>query len=149
VTLLASISRTGRVALFLVSVGRVFSAGKLSSCREGTQIIWCSNRTRGRSCVPHTRGLRIPWGILCGPLRVSGNSAGKEARGSSEAEGAFALGQARVVCFPMYRSLRFLMFLIVNNAHKHFLVSSIHPPLLHIPTHSQMNNILLFVYIWF
>jgi hypothetical protein len=38
VTLLASISRPGRVALSLVSVGRVFSAGKLSSCREGTQI---------------------------------------------------------------------------------------------------------------
>ena len=37
-TLLASISRPGRVALSLVSVGRVFSAGKLSSCREGTQI---------------------------------------------------------------------------------------------------------------
>ena len=33
--------------------------------------IWCSNRTPGRSCVPLTRGLRIPWGILCGPLRVS------------------------------------------------------------------------------
>ena len=38
VTLLASISRPGRVALSLVSVGRVFSAGKLSSCREGIQI---------------------------------------------------------------------------------------------------------------
>jgi hypothetical protein len=38
VTLLASISRPGRLALSLVSVGRVFSAGKLSSCREGTQI---------------------------------------------------------------------------------------------------------------
>jgi hypothetical protein len=58
-------------------------------------------------CVPLTRGLRIPWGILCGPLRVSGDSAGKVARGSSGAEGACAPGQARVVCFPMYRSLRF------------------------------------------
>jgi hypothetical protein len=38
VILLASISRPGRVSLSLVSVGRVFSAGKLSSCREGTQI---------------------------------------------------------------------------------------------------------------
>jgi hypothetical protein len=38
----------------------------------------------GQRCVPLTRGLRIPWGILCGPLRVSGNSAGKEARGSSQ-----------------------------------------------------------------
>ena len=38
VTLLASISRPGRLALSLVSVVRVFSAGKLSSCREGAQI---------------------------------------------------------------------------------------------------------------
>jgi hypothetical protein len=38
VTLLASISRPGRLALSLVSVVRVFSASKLSSCREGTQI---------------------------------------------------------------------------------------------------------------
>jgi hypothetical protein len=38
VTLLASISRPGRLVLSLVSVVRVFSAGKLSSCREGAQI---------------------------------------------------------------------------------------------------------------
>jgi hypothetical protein len=38
VTLLASISRPERLALSLVSVVRVFSAGKLSSCREGAQI---------------------------------------------------------------------------------------------------------------
>jgi exonuclease III len=42
----------------------------------------------GQRCVPLTKGLRIPWGILCGPLRVSGDSAGKVARGSSGAEGA-------------------------------------------------------------
>ena len=29
--------------------------------------IWCSNQTPGRSCVPLTRGLRIPCGILVGP----------------------------------------------------------------------------------
>jgi hypothetical protein len=33
-----------------------------------------------RCCVPLTRGLRIPWGILCGSLQVSGDSAGKEPR---------------------------------------------------------------------
>ena len=38
VTLLASISRPGRLALSLVSAGRVFSAGKLSSFSEGAQI---------------------------------------------------------------------------------------------------------------
>jgi hypothetical protein len=38
VTMLASISRPGRLALSLASVVRVFSAGKLSSCREGAQI---------------------------------------------------------------------------------------------------------------
>ena len=36
--LLASIPRPGRLALSLVSVVRVLSAGKLSSCREGAQI---------------------------------------------------------------------------------------------------------------
>jgi hypothetical protein len=36
--LLASISRPGKLAVSLVSVVRVFSAGKLSSCREGAQI---------------------------------------------------------------------------------------------------------------
>jgi hypothetical protein len=35
---LASISRPGRLDLSLVSVVRVLSAGKLSSCREGAQI---------------------------------------------------------------------------------------------------------------
>jgi hypothetical protein len=40
--------------------------------------IWCSNLTPGKSCVPLTRGLKIPWGILCGSLRVSGDSVGKE-----------------------------------------------------------------------
>ena len=63
--------------------------------------IWCSNRTPGRSCVPLTRGLRIPCGILCGPLRVLGYSAGKVPRGSSGAEGACAPGQARVVHFAI------------------------------------------------
>lgn len=38
VTLLASISRPGRLDLSLVSVVRVFSAGNLSSYREGAQI---------------------------------------------------------------------------------------------------------------
>ena len=38
VTLLASISTPGRLALSLVSVVRVFSADKLSTCREGAQI---------------------------------------------------------------------------------------------------------------
>jgi hypothetical protein len=153
VTLFASISRPGRVALSLVWVGRVFSACKLSSCREGTQISgvrtgllagvvfhslevlgprvescvgpcgcqapplarypvaqveWkglvpqvrpgstaslvtaVSGSARldwGRRCIPLTRGLRILWGILCGPLRVLGDSTGKAPRGSSGVEG--------------------------------------------------------------
>jgi hypothetical protein len=69
--------------------------------------IWCSNQPPGRSCVPLSRGLRIPCGILCGPLRVSGDSAGKVLRCSSGVEGTCAPGQARVVCFPIYRSLGF------------------------------------------
>ena len=31
-----------------------------------------------RRCVPLTRGLRIPWGILCRSLWVSGDSPGQE-----------------------------------------------------------------------
>ena len=165
-TLLASISRPGRVALSLVSVGRVFSAGKLSSCREGTQISGVRTRLLaevvfhslevlgsrgescvgpcrcratplarhpsaqveqkglmpqvrprstaslvttisgsarldwGRHCVPLTRGLRIPWGILCGPLRVSDESAGKAPQCSSR---AYFLQQmtAKIVARPV------------------------------------------------
>jgi hypothetical protein len=32
---------------------------------------------RSRCCVALTRGLRIPWGILCGSLWVSGDPTGK------------------------------------------------------------------------
>jgi hypothetical protein len=62
---LASISRLGRLALFLVSVVRALSVGKISSCREGAQIsgvrtcllaevVFHSQevlRSRGGSCV--------------------------------------------------------------------------------------------------
>jgi hypothetical protein len=40
---------------------------------------------------------------------VGQDSAGKVAWGSSRAEGTFAPDQAQVACFPMYRSLRFLV----------------------------------------
>jgi hypothetical protein len=63
--------------------------GILSWVRPGQSVSLCtavSGSARldwGRCCVPLTRGLRIPWGILWGPLRVSGNSAGQEALGWS------------------------------------------------------------------
>jgi hypothetical protein len=47
-----------------------------------------------RFCVPLTRGLRIPWGILCGSLQVSGDSAGKAPWCWSGPEGTSAPGQA-------------------------------------------------------
>ena len=47
-----------------------------------------------RHCVPLTRGLRIPWGILCGSLWVSGNSAGKAPWCWSGLEGTCAPAQA-------------------------------------------------------
>jgi hypothetical protein len=43
-----------------------------------------------RCCVPLTRGLRIPWGILCGSLRVSGVSPGQESQCCSGLEGTCA-----------------------------------------------------------
>jgi hypothetical protein len=84
VTLFTSISRPGRLALSLASVVRIFPAGKLSFCMEGAQI------SGVRTCllVPLTRGLRIPWGILCGSLRVSGDSVGKAPRYWSGPEGS-------------------------------------------------------------
>jgi hypothetical protein len=92
------------------------SSGVGGTCAPGQAQVVCFPISRslrfgaiglGRRCVPLTRGLRIPWGILCGPVRVSGESAGKVPWGSSGAEGACAPGQARVVCFPISRSLRF------------------------------------------
>ena len=53
-----------------------------------------SNQPPGRSCVPLTRSLRILWGILCGSLRVSGDSAGKTPGCSSGPEGTCAPAQA-------------------------------------------------------
>jgi hypothetical protein len=55
--------------------------------------IWCSNLPPGRS-VPLTRGLRIPWWILCGSLLVSGDSGGKALRCWSGPEGTCAPDQA-------------------------------------------------------
>jgi hypothetical protein len=59
-------------------------SGQSTLCRQALLMqgrcpdIWCSNLPPGRSCVPLARGLKIPWGILCGSLRVSGDSSGKE-----------------------------------------------------------------------
>jgi hypothetical protein len=47
-----------------------------------------------RCCVPLTRVLRIPWGILCGSLQVSRDSAGKAPRCWSGPEGTCAPDQA-------------------------------------------------------
>jgi hypothetical protein len=44
-----------------------------------------------RCCVPLTRGLRIPWEILCGTLRLSGDSAGKAPRCWRGPEGQISL----------------------------------------------------------
>jgi hypothetical protein len=47
------------------------SASLINTVSGPTRLDW------SRCCVPLTRGLRIPWGILCGSLWVSGDSAGK------------------------------------------------------------------------
>jgi hypothetical protein len=62
----------------LVPQVRPWSSASLVNAVSGsTRLDW------GRRCVPLTRGLRISWGILCGPLRVSGDSAGKVPQCSS------------------------------------------------------------------
>jgi hypothetical protein len=95
VTLLVSISRPGRIALSLVSVVRVFSAGKLSSCREGAQI------SGVRTCllaevVFHSPEVLRSRGGSCEDLGVSGNSERKEPRCWSGPEGTCAPDQARL-----------------------------------------------------
>jgi hypothetical protein len=47
------------------------SASLVNAVSGPTRLDW------SRRCVPLTRGIRIPWGILCGSLRVSGDSTGK------------------------------------------------------------------------
>jgi hypothetical protein len=49
-----------------------------------------------RRCVPLTRGLRIPWGILCGSFQVSRDSSDEEPRFCSGPEGTYAPDQARL-----------------------------------------------------
>jgi hypothetical protein len=77
--MLASISRPGRLDLLSFN-------GQSTLCRQALLLqgrfpdIWCLNLPPGRSCVPLTRGLRIPWQILCGSLRVSRDSPGQEPR---------------------------------------------------------------------
>jgi hypothetical protein len=50
-------------------------SASLVNAVSGPSRFYCS-----RGSVPLTRGLSIPWGILCGSLRVSGDSAGKAPR---------------------------------------------------------------------
>ena len=50
------------------------SASLVNAVSGPAQLDW------SRCFVPLTRGLKIPWGILCGSLQVSGDSEGKEAR---------------------------------------------------------------------
>ena len=78
-----------------------------------------------RCCVPLTRGLKIPWGILCGSFRVSRDSEGKAPWCWSGQEGTCAPDQAGLFaslvnvvsgpkrldwsrgCVPLTRGLRF------------------------------------------
>jgi hypothetical protein len=89
VTMLASISRPGRLDLSLVSVVRVLSAGKLSSCREAAQISGVRTcllaevvfyspevlRSRGGSCGGPCGCLETPW--------ARNPSAGMERKGTT------------------------------------------------------------------
>ena len=45
-----------------------FSASLINAVSGPVRLDW------SRSCVPLTRGLRIPWGVPCGPLRVLGKT---------------------------------------------------------------------------
>ena len=64
------------------------SASLLNAVSGPARLDW------SRRCVPLTRGLRFPWGILCGSLRVSRDSPGQEPLYCSGPEGTFAPDQA-------------------------------------------------------
>jgi hypothetical protein len=96
------------------------SASLINAVSGPTRLDW------SRCCVPLTRGHRIPWGILCGSLRVSGDSVGKPPRCWSRPEGTCAPAQAGLsaslvnvvsgptrldwsrCCVPLTRGLRIL-----------------------------------------
>ena len=61
------------------------SASLINAVSGPVRLAW------GRRCVPLTRGLRIPWAILCGSLWVSGDSLGQETQCFSGLEGTCAL----------------------------------------------------------
>jgi hypothetical protein len=61
------------------------SASLINAVLGPTELDW------SRHCVPLTRGLRILSGILCGSLRVSGDSAGKAPWCWSGPEGALKI----------------------------------------------------------
>jgi hypothetical protein len=67
VIILASISRPGRLDLARVSVVRVLSAGKLSSCREGAQISGVRNCLLAE-VVFHSPEVLRSHGESCGDL---------------------------------------------------------------------------------
>jgi hypothetical protein len=64
------------------------SASLINAISGHAQLDW------SRHCVPLTRGLRIPCGILCGSLRVSGDFSGKALWCWSGPEGTCAPAQA-------------------------------------------------------
>jgi hypothetical protein len=66
------------------------SASLINAVSGPSRLDW------SRCCVPLTRGLRIPWGILCGSLCVSGDSEGKTPWCWNGPEGTCAPHQARL-----------------------------------------------------
>jgi hypothetical protein len=75
-------------------------SGQSTLCRQALLLqgrcpdIWCLNLPPGRSCVPLTIGFKIPWRVLWGSLRVSGDSPGQGPRCCSGPEGTYDPDQA-------------------------------------------------------
>jgi hypothetical protein len=93
VIMLTSISRPGRLDLSWVSVFRVLSAGKLSSCREGVQIPVVRTYLLAEVVIHPQRSYDPVEGPV-GNLRVSADSTLKVPRWWWEPEGTCALDQA-------------------------------------------------------
>jgi hypothetical protein len=68
-----------------VSYQAELSASLINAVSGPSKLDW------SRLCVPLTRGLRIPSGILCGSLRVSGDSPGQEPGAAVDQKGLVPL----------------------------------------------------------
>jgi hypothetical protein len=100
VFMLASICKPGRLALSWVSLFRVLSAGKLSSCREGAQISGVQTCFLAEVVIYSQRSYDPVEGPMC-TMQVSADYVPKVPRCWRGPEGICAPGQAGFFASPI------------------------------------------------